>query len=68
MLDFRYYGPIEGRIVGIDRSGSDALRLTLDRVRLDRVAPDQRLRRQTERIGQGAQQAFRRLTGQGWVG
>lgn len=40
VLDFRYYGPIEGRIVGIDRSGSDALRLTLDRVRLDRVAPD----------------------------
>ena len=40
VLDFRYYGPIEGRIVGIDRSGSDALRLTLDHVRLDRVAPD----------------------------
>ncbi|WP_137111992.1 ComEC/Rec2 family competence protein [Rhodobacter sp. SY28-1] len=40
MLDFRYYGPVEGRIVGIDRSQSDALRLTLDRVVLREVAPD----------------------------
>ncbi len=39
-LEFRYYGPIEGRIVGMDRSFSDAVRLTLDRVRLDRVAAD----------------------------
>jgi competence protein ComEC len=31
-LGFRYYGPIEGRIVAIDRSASDAVRLTLDRV------------------------------------
>ena len=37
VLDFRYYGPIEGRIVGIDRSASDAIRLTLDQVRLDNV-------------------------------
>ncbi|MGH1413131.1 MAG: ComEC/Rec2 family competence protein [Pelagimonas sp.] len=40
VLDFRYYGPIEGRIVGIDRSGSDAVRLTLDRVVLERMDPD----------------------------
>ncbi|KKN34749.1 hypothetical protein LCGC14_0790650 [marine sediment metagenome] len=32
VLGWRYYGPIEGRIVAIDRSQSDALRLTLDRV------------------------------------
>ncbi len=38
-IDFRYYGPIQGRIVEIDRSQSDALRLTLDRVVLDRVSP-----------------------------
>ena len=38
-LGFRYYGPIEGRVVGIDRSASDALRLTLDRVVLARMAP-----------------------------
>ena len=37
MLTFRYYGPIEGRVVAIDRSSSKALRLTLDRVVLDRV-------------------------------
>ncbi|MBF9044769.1 DUF4131 domain-containing protein [Rhodobacterales bacterium HKCCE4037] len=37
VMDFRYYGPIEGRIVDIDRSASDAIRLTLDRVRLDDV-------------------------------
>lgn len=41
VLDFRYYGPIEGRIVAVDRSASDAVRLTLDRVVLNRVAPDQ---------------------------
>jgi competence protein ComEC len=40
MLDFRYYGPVEGRIVHIDRSQSDALRLTLDQVVLREVAPD----------------------------
>ncbi len=40
VLDFRYYGPVEGRIVAIDRSGSDALRLTLDEVVLNRVRPD----------------------------
>ncbi|MCU0802111.1 MAG: ComEC family competence protein [Rhodobacteraceae bacterium] len=40
VLAFRYYGPIQGRIIEIDRSQSDALRLTLDQVVLDRVAPD----------------------------
>lgn len=40
LLDFRYYGPVEGRIVAIDRSVSDKLRLTLDRVVLEDVPPD----------------------------
>jgi competence protein ComEC len=40
MLGFRYYGPVEGRIVEIDRSQSDALRLTLDHVVLQQVAPE----------------------------
>ncbi len=40
MLTFRYYGPVEGRIVEIDRSQSDALRLTLDQVVLQEVSPD----------------------------
>ena len=40
VLDFRYYGAVEGRIVKIDRSASDALRLTLDRVVLERMDPD----------------------------
>lgn len=47
VLDFRYYGPVQGRIVEIDRSQSDALRLTLDRVALRDLRPDrlpQRLR------------------------
>lgn len=39
VLEFRYYGPIEGRIVAVDRSVSDAERLTLDRVSLRRVPP-----------------------------
>lgn len=40
MLSFRYYGPVEGRIVEIDRSQSDALRLTLDQVVLQEVSPE----------------------------
>ena len=28
-LALRYYGPVEGRVVALDRSASDALRLTL---------------------------------------
>nr|WP_275982168.1 ComEC/Rec2 family competence protein [Frigidibacter sp. ROC022] len=39
VLGFRYYGPIEGRVIAIDRSASQALRLTLDRVVLARMAP-----------------------------
>ena len=39
VLEWRYYGPIAGRIVKIDRSASDALRLTLDQVVLDDTAP-----------------------------
>jgi len=39
VLGFRYYGPIEGRIVAIDRSAKDAVRLTLDHVVLDRMSP-----------------------------
>lgn len=40
VLTFRYYGPVEGRIVNIDRSFSDQLRLTLDRVVLADVPPE----------------------------
>ncbi|MCB2094933.1 MAG: ComEC/Rec2 family competence protein [Rhodobacteraceae bacterium] len=39
VLGFRYYGPVEGRIVNIDRSFSDQIRLTLDRVVLKRLSP-----------------------------
>ena len=39
VLGWRYYGAVEGRVIAMDRSQSDALRLTLDRVRLDRVPP-----------------------------
>lgn len=41
VLDFRYYGPIQGRIVNVDRSASDKTRLTLDRVVLSRVDPEE---------------------------
>ncbi len=40
VLTFRYYGPVEGRIVAIDRSFSDQPRITLDRIILTRTAPD----------------------------
>lgn len=39
VLSFRYYGPIEGRLVVIDRSASDKVRLTLDRVVLANMPP-----------------------------
>ncbi|MBM2322723.1 MULTISPECIES: ComEC/Rec2 family competence protein [Marivita] len=37
VIDWRYYGPVTGRVVDIDRSASDALRITLDRVWLTNV-------------------------------
>lgn len=39
VLGFRYYGPVEGRLVAIDRSGRDRLRITLDGVVLGDLAP-----------------------------
>lgn len=39
ILTFRYYGPIEGRVIEVDRSASNAVRITLDHVRLDRMSP-----------------------------
>lgn len=44
VLKGRYYGPVVGRIVAIDRSANDALRLRLDQVHLPRETgpvPDQ---------------------------
>jgi len=40
VLSFRYYGPVEGRIVDIDRSFSDQPRITLDELVLSRTSPD----------------------------
>ncbi|MEP1614328.1 MAG: ComEC/Rec2 family competence protein [Roseobacter sp.] len=40
VIGWRYYGPIEGRVVNLDRSGSDALRITLDQVVLENVLPE----------------------------
>ena len=40
MLAAPYYGAVQGRIVDIDRSQSDAVRLTLDQAVLSEVAPD----------------------------
>ncbi len=37
VLEYRYFGPVEGRIVRIDRAQSDALRLTLDQVVLENM-------------------------------
>jgi competence protein ComEC len=39
VLGFRYYGAVEGRIVLIDRSQSDHIRVTLDQVVLERISP-----------------------------
>ncbi|WP_441869816.1 ComEC/Rec2 family competence protein [Phaeovulum sp. W22_SRMD_FR3] len=42
VLGFRYFGPVEGRVVELDRSSRDRLRLTLDQVVLRDVAPERR--------------------------
>jgi competence protein ComEC len=42
VLNWRYYGPVEGRIIAIDRSASDAVRITLDQVVLAKTAPNRR--------------------------
>lgn len=39
VLDFRFYGAIEGRVIELDRSLSEKPRLTLDRVVLEGLAP-----------------------------
>ena len=39
MLEFRFYGAVQGRVIEIDRSQSDALRVLLDQVVLEDVAP-----------------------------
>ncbi len=39
MIEFQYYGPVTGRVVEIDRSQSDAVRITLADVVLDNVYP-----------------------------
>lgn len=38
VLAYRYYGPVTGRVVEIDRSGRDVLRITLDQVVLRDIA------------------------------
>ncbi len=42
VLGWRYYGAIEGRIVEVDRSASDRMRVTLDDLVLERIAPERR--------------------------
>lgn len=39
VLGYRYYGPVEGRIISIDRSSGDYIRLTLDQMVLANTAP-----------------------------
>jgi competence protein ComEC len=41
VLPWRIYAPIEGRIVAIDRSQSDKIRLTLDQVYIRRLLPSE---------------------------
>lgn len=62
VLAWRSYGPVEGRIVGIDRSATDALRLTLDRVVLARTDPD-RVPHRVRIALQGDSGSFRAMPG-----
>ena len=38
VLGWHYYGVVEGRIIGIDRSGSNKPRLTLDQVKMGKIS------------------------------
>lgn len=40
VLTYRYYGPVEGRVIAVDRSLTGKIRMTLDQVLLAEVAPD----------------------------
>lgn len=40
VLPFRYDGPVEGRVLAVDRSSRDRIRLTLDAVQLTDIDPD----------------------------
>ncbi|MFV0383447.1 ComEC/Rec2 family competence protein, partial [Paracoccus sp. (in: a-proteobacteria)] len=40
VLEWRYYGPVEGRLIEIDRSARDRIRLTLDQVTLRNLGRD----------------------------
>ncbi len=42
VLQWRYYGPVEGRVIALDRSASDALRVMLDQMRIVDIPADQR--------------------------
>lgn len=37
-LTYRFYGEIEGRIIGVDRARSGAVRVTLDQVELENIS------------------------------
>ncbi|OSP56265.1 ComEC/Rec2 family competence protein [Pseudoruegeria sp. SK021] len=39
VMEYRYYGAIEGRVIAVDRSQSEKPRLTLDQVVLERTSP-----------------------------
>ena len=42
VLQWRYYGPVEGRVVALDRSASNAPRITLDQLRIGDIPANQR--------------------------
>ena len=55
VLSFRYYGPVEGRVIAMDRASSGAVRVTLDHVRLARVAPGKRPARVRLKLAAGSE-------------
>ncbi|WP_162784703.1 ComEC/Rec2 family competence protein [Paracoccus suum] len=52
ILGWRYHGPIEGRLVEVDRSARDRIRLTLDQVALRDLAPSRTPRRVRLSLGE----------------
>lgn len=59
VLEYRMYGPVAGRVVKVDRSASDKVRLTLDQVQSTKLAPKKTPRR--VRVSLHGEQQFIRV-------
>ncbi|MBU2982440.1 competence protein ComEC family protein [Lentibacter algarum] len=58
VLEFRYYGAVQGRIIKVDRSSRGSLRLMLDQTVLERMAPDKTPKRVRVSLSRAEEEAW----------